>query len=41
MNFMEYVTEGTEQKARIAGLGVDFLSYVKTQYGVGYNCKPF
>ncbi len=41
MNFMEYVADGTDQRATITPLGVDFLSYIKTHYRTGYRYKAF
>lgn len=41
MRFIEFVGEGSELSIRITPHGVDFLSYIKGQYPLMYNYKPF
>ena len=39
--FIEYLGEGANLTARITPYGVDFLSYIKTQYALAYKYKIF
>lgn len=41
MKLIEYVGEGSELTVRINPFGVDFLSYIKTQYALVYKHKAF
>lgn len=39
--FVQYEGEGSELRVKILPYGVDFLSYIKTQYPSMYKYKPF
>jgi len=41
MKLIEYVSEGSELSVKITPFGVDFLSYIKTQYALVYKHKAF
>ena len=41
MLFIEYIGTGTDLRARITPLGVDFLSYIKGQYPTVYKYKAY
>jgi len=41
MRFMEYVEHDGEQYARLTPFGVDFLSYLRAQYGEMYKGRPW
>lgn len=41
MRVIEYVGRGSELSVKITPFGVNFLSYIKSQYGPVYKYKPF
>jgi len=41
MNFIEYFQTDGEHKARITPFGLNFLSYIKTQYPLAYRHRVF
>lgn len=41
MKFVEYKGPDTDLAVCITGLGIDFLSYIRQQYGTGYRCRIF
>lgn len=41
MGFIEYSRQGSDITTKITPYGLDFLSYIKTQYPLGYKYKAF
>ena len=41
MKFIEYAGEGSNLKVKITPFGIDFLSYLKSQYSASYKFRPF